>query len=207
MKTLNALLLLLVPLLFSTYSYSGIIQTYTDQSAFESLTGINYTATFTKTPPATDNGTGLTYDYGFFSITKEYDNNNGRPENNYWRGKPTYFNNDIIEYNRGLYAWGGLFDTLVGGGGAGIEIFVEYIGGLREQVGAIGLNADPNKGYIGFTTDMAFNKIIIRTSDLKGTSKSDTYSLRNVTAEIPEPSSGLLFIASLLGLNWLRRLV
>ncbi|MBC7004452.1 PEP-CTERM sorting domain-containing protein [Photobacterium sp. BZF1] len=212
MARTTKIILFVVLTLFSRYSFSGIIQTYDDRSIFESLTGNNGVFTFGSPPSITENTVGDTYDYGPFTVTTEYNRSAARHTNGAWRGKPSFNQNDIFMYDNPLSGWGGFINTREGGNGVGIEILVDFGDNIIELAGGVGIgrgaNSAPNNGYFGFTTDMPFQKVILRSWGEDGPNRSDTYKLSNVSnisAEIPEPATGLLVLASVLGLVRMRR--
>lgn len=161
------------------------------------------------------NNVPTTYDYGGFTIAKEYvSNNNTGSGIGRWRGRPTVALADVITFDSPLVAWGARFDTQDGGNGVGVELRIEVeVSSTRQTflLGTVGAGADPNIAFLGFMSDTPFDTLRI-TSVPNG---NDTYSLTEMryvatvgspdpSVDVPAPSGIALLAAGLLGLGAFR---
>lgn len=182
-----------------------MITTYTTAATFDAANPSAVLEQFNAliAPGVTD--TQQSYDYGFFTIQKEYAQGNTGSRAGDWRGRPSGTLADVITFDRQLVAWGADFNTQEGGDGTGVsltvQITVDFI--LNNiTVGTVGAGSSPNAGFLGFTSDTPFDKVRI-TSVAQG---NDTYTLDNMRyGVVPLPGSIALLGAGLLGLGALSR--
>ncbi len=175
---------------------SPVIMPYTTQAAFTAaVPGATLEGFEAVIAPGLTGTTG-TFDYGPFSITKEYQSDNTGSQAGSWRGRPFSTLADVIVFDEPLRAWGAFLDTQVGGDGVGIQLAIVF--GLGSQVvGSIGAGNDTstNQGFLGFSSDTPFDTV--RLTSLK--QGNDTYTLDNMqyaSAAVPEPASLVLLLAA-----------
>jgi hypothetical protein len=178
-----------------------VFVTYTSGATFDAAVAGEVLNTFTTAVAPGRTATAQSYDFGFFTMTKQYDSTDTGPSSGAggtWRGRPTGTLFDIIVFDRPLSAWGADIITSVGGSGPG-SIFEVLVDGVWYQAGSVGVAAAVNDSFFGFTSNLTFSTVRVRATANGSEDRYDLDNMRYVVA-VPEPAGLALLGMAALGL-------